>query len=363
MPAVIGASSVLCAGGRGTEQLWATVRSGIACIKNSYVMDRHFDPIQMGLVPEDALAPLPEELESEPLPSSARRMLRLAGPTLAAVVEAAGAGAQFGQTPPGPDTGPGPVTVYLGLPQLNAADAPWLDKFLQYLGTCAAVPTDADSSQIFPAGRAAALLALEAAVIHLSQNPTATVVVGGVDTFLDLRRIAALDSEARILGPRVMDGFIPGEGAAFFVLKDASAIQAGSAAGTVHVKGVATVADEGHRYGSAPALGEGVSNALEKLRGALHGGEQPVASTFAAFNGENFEAKLWGVARLRHSDFFAPTMVIQHPADSIGDTGAASGAILTALAAFAMSRGQRESSALVWAASDHETRGCALLSS
>jgi 3-oxoacyl-[acyl-carrier-protein] synthase-1 len=361
MPAVIGASSVLCAGGRGTEQLWATVRAGISCIKNSYVMDRHFDPIQMGLVPEDALAPLPDELESEPLPASARRMLRLAGTTLAAVVATTGTDA--GQTPsPGP--GPSPITVYLGFPQLSSRDAPWLDKFLNHLGTCAAVQINMGDSQIFPAGRAAALLALEAAVMHLSQNPSATIIVGGVDTFLDLRRIAILDGEARILGPRVMDGFIPGEGAAFFVLQEASASPASNASGTpVHVKGVATVADDGHRYGSAPALGEGVSNAIEQLRGALQGGEQPVASTFAAFNGENFEAKLWGVARLRHSDFFTPAMVIQHPADSIGDTGAASGAILTALAAFAVSKGQRESSALVWAASDHETRGCALLSS
>jgi 3-oxoacyl-[acyl-carrier-protein] synthase-1 len=353
MPAVIGASSVLCAGGRGTEQLWATVRAGIACIKNSFVMDRHFDPIQMGLVPEDALAPLPEELESEPLPSSARRMLRLAGPTLAAVVETAAAGS---------DSGPAPVTVYLGLPQVNSSDAPWLANFLKYLGTCSAAPIDTDSSRIFPVGRAAALVALEAAVMHLSQDPTATLVVGGVDTFLDLRRIAVLDGESRILGPQVMDGFIPGEGAAFFVLRDASASHANPSAIPVHVRGVATVADDGHRYGLAPALGEGLANAIEQLRGTPQVGGPPVASTFAAFNGENFDAKLWGVARLRHSDFFAPTMVMQHPADSIGDTGAAAGAILTALAAFAVSKGQRESSALVWAASDHESRGCALLS-
>ncbi len=42
--------------------------------------------------------------------------------------------------------------------------------------------------------------------------------------------------------------------------------------------------------------------------------------------------------------------------------GAKPTAILTALAAYAVSKGHRESSALVWAASDHEVRGCALLS-
>jgi 3-oxoacyl-[acyl-carrier-protein] synthase-1 len=347
MPAVIAASNVLCAGGRGTEQAWATVRAGIACIGNSHVMDRNFDPIQMGLVPEDELAPLPPELESVALPSNAQRMLRLAGPTLAAVAKAAG---------------PAPLTVYLGLPQKEPSEAPWLAQFLQHLAKAAGTPIDTASSHVFPKGRAAALVALEAALLHLAQNPAAAVVVGGVDSLFDLRRIAAHDNEGRILGPRVMDGFIPGEGAAFLVLKDASVGREGQAELPVKIQGAATLADPGHRYGSAPALGEGLANAMDQLRSAQPSDPGQVGSTFAGFNGENFEAKLWGVARLRHSDFFQPNMAMLHPADSFGDTGAAAGAILTALAAFALAKEQRDGPVLVWAASDHESRGCALLS-
>jgi 3-oxoacyl-[acyl-carrier-protein] synthase-1 len=274
-------------------------------------------------------------------------MLQLAGPTLAAVAGAAG---------------PGPLSVYLGLPQVDPATTPWLARFVQHLGAAADVPVDAANSRIFPMGRAAALLGLEAALARLAQDPNAIIVVGGVDTFLDLRRIAVLDGEGRILGSRIMDGFIPGEGAAFFVLKDSSAAHEITPARPVLIQGAATVADAGHRYGTAPALGEGLANAIDKLRDTLADGLPPVASTFAGFNGENFEAKLWGVARLRHSDFFSPNMVMLHPADCIGDTGAAAGAILTALAAIALTKDQRESPALVWAASDHESRGCALLS-
>ena len=88
----------------------------------------------------------------------------------------------------------------------------------------------------------------------------------------------------------------------------------------------------------------------------------PVATTFAGFNGESFDAKLWGVARLRHTDFFTPGMVMDHPADKFGDAGAAMGAILTALAAQALATGTRSGPALVWAASDREPRACAVLS-
>jgi 3-oxoacyl-[acyl-carrier-protein] synthase-1 len=88
----------------------------------------------------------------------------------------------------------------------------------------------------------------------------------------------------------------------------------------------------------------------------------PIATTFAGFNGENFDAKLWGVARLRHSDLFSAGALIEHPADKYGDAGAATGAILVALAAQALSTGTRPGPALVWAASDRELRGCAVVS-
>jgi 3-oxoacyl-[acyl-carrier-protein] synthase I len=346
MPAIIGHSAVLCAGGRGAEQLWATVRAGIACIKNSCIFDQHSDPIQMGLVPEDALAPLPPELDAMGLPSSARRMLQLASPPLMAVADAAG---------------PPPLKVCLGFPQLSADEAPWLENFLQYLSMVAGTPIDIGESYIFPMGRASTFLALEAALKIIASDPGAKVIVGGVDTFVDVRRAAELDAQSRILGPRVMDGFIPGEGAAFFLLQDAATESTLPNAKTVILQSVATVADEGHRYGTSPALGEGLSDAIERLRAGLSGDACPIACTFAGFNGENFEAKLWGVARLRHRDFFQPDMVMRHPADSIGDTGAAAGAILMALGACALARGQ-EGPALVWAASDRESRGCAMLS-
>jgi 3-oxoacyl-[acyl-carrier-protein] synthase-1 len=120
--------------------------------------------------------------------------------------------------------------------------------------------------------------------------------------------------------------------------------------------------DPGHRYGDAPAKGEGLAEALAQLRQRLQPPPAPVQTTFAGFNGENFEAKLWGVARLRHNDFFTPSMLIEHPADKFGDTGAAMGAILVALAAEALRGGTRPGPALVWAASDREPRACAVLS-
>jgi 3-oxoacyl-[acyl-carrier-protein] synthase-1 len=210
-------------------------------------------------------------------------------------------------------------------------------------------------------GRAAALMAIEAGIKALEQGLAQTVIVGGVDSFLDLKLLAELDAEGRILGPRVKDGFIPGEGAAFLVLKPQAQAAAG-AGPPILALAAASMPDPGHRYGTQPAKGEGLAKTIELLRACLASPPPPVNMTFAGFNGENFDAKLWGVARLRHTDFFTPTMSMQHPASSIGDTGAASGAIMSSLAATALARGDRTGPALVWAASDRESRACALIS-
>jgi 3-oxoacyl-[acyl-carrier-protein] synthase-1 len=337
MSALIASSNVLCAIGRGTEQAWASARTGIARFTNSHVMDRHFNPITMGLVPEDALlVELPSEIEQLPLPSRARRMLRLAAPVLQ--------GLELDAT--------NPVPLFLGLPRPSEMEAPLFPHFPKYLQTLSGLELDPAKSLIFPEGRAAALLALDAALKSLAANPRQPILVGGVDTFLDLRLLAQLDSEGRISSPRVMDGFIPGEGAAFLLLKADGA--------GVKVEAVAHTRDPGHRYGTARAKGEGLANAIDQLRAQLRP-LPPVGVTFAGFNGENFDAKLWGVAHLRQRDFFSPAMAMEHPADKYGDAGAATGALLTALATAAIRDGSRNGPAFIWAASDHEPRACAVL--
>ena len=347
MSASICASSVLCPVGRGYEQAWASVRAGLGRIGSSNVMDRHFDPVRMGLVPEDALEELAPEIDSLPLPGRARRMLRVGAPALRALA---------------PDPDGKPIRLYLGLPNLSPAEAPWIKGFALQLARLAGTSLDAANSRVVPAGRAAALKALELALDTLQREPQARIVVGGVDSFLDLRLLGELEDDRRLLGQRVTDGFIPGEGAGFLALSaDGPPPPAAEGGRGVVVQAAASVLDPGHRGGSDPARGEGLAQSIELLRSRAQA-SAPVATTFAGLNGESFDAKLWGIARVRHSDFFAPNMTLEHPADCMGDAGAAAGAILIGLAAHALSKGDREGPALVWAASDHEPRACALLS-
>jgi 3-oxoacyl-[acyl-carrier-protein] synthase-1 len=340
--AIIAATGVVCAAGFGAEQVWASTRSRLSCIRLSSVADSNMNSIPMGLVPDEALDSEDTTLDLLELPARARRMLCLAAPVLRELA---------------PSLGETAVTLYLGLPELDPASSPWIEGFAAELCSRAGLKFDAAASRTFPLGRAAALVAIESALAELHQDESRAILVGGVDTFMDLRLLGSLGAEGRVLGAEVMDGFIPGEGAGFVLLQS----PAQPAADALFIHAAASCTDSGHRYGTEPGRGEGLAKAMETLRALPTFPAQRIRATLTGLNGENLEAKLWGVASLRHADLFDPGMTLEHPASCFGDTGAACGAILVVIAAAALARGHRDGPVLVWAASDREQRGCTII--
>jgi 3-oxoacyl-[acyl-carrier-protein] synthase-1 len=345
-PASVLSAGAVCALGGGVAQIEAAARAGLSAISASSIYDRWFEPIKMALVPEDALEPLVPEVDALPLTSRQRRMLRLATPALHQAVTGIAALER--------------VPLFLGLPEAHLTRPPPVDAtFMRHLQQQTGLTFEPKLSRPFMKGRAAGLLALEAGLSCLSERRAELVVVGGVDTFLDLALLAELDAEARLLGERVMDGFVPGEGAAFVVLGSTAQRQRGAKSPVV--RGAGCAVDPGNRYGDQPAKGEGLSEAIEKLLETLAAPPSPIHTTYAGLNGESFGAKEWGVARLRHNDLFDPASGIEHPADCYGDTGAAAGVLLLALAQRALADGRNPGSMLIWASSDRGDCGCTYL--
>jgi 3-oxoacyl-[acyl-carrier-protein] synthase-1 len=246
--------------------------------------------------------------------------------------------------------------LFLALPEKRAGvrDERGLPTFLELLGLQTNVPFDLQRSKAFELGRAGGFFALQAALAALDAGAP-QVLVGGVDSFLDLSLLAALDAERRLLGDDVRDGFVPGEGAAFLCLARKRPRQTSSV-----VRAVGTGHDPGHRYSDQPARGEGLSAALDAAQWRSSG-LPPVRTCFAGLNGESFGAKGWGVAHMRHHALFAPELLFEHPADLYGDVGAATAALLLALADETLRNDQRPGPALIWAASDHGPCGAAYL--
>lgn len=342
------AIGMITAVGIGAKQTAASVRAGIARQAESSIYNKQFQPMKMALVPEDALPPLESTLETvQGMTSRQIRMLRLAGSALQEVLADV------------PD--PQRVPVLLGTPEAwPGRPDPSGERFLQHLAVQSKVAFDLSRSKMFPVGRAAGLLALQEALQRLKTGQVEQIVVGGVDSYLDLYLLGTVDMEGRVLAEGVMDGFVPGEGAGFLLLRSNTKSASGKMP-LAMVLGVATGVEKGHRYSEEIYRGDGLAGTLQQLFRSVHQKQEKVRTVYAGFNGENFWAKEWGVAYMRSQEQFETDFRVEHPADCFGDPGAALGPITIGLAAIGMQKGYRKGPTLVWCSSDREPRAAALV--
>jgi len=332
-PVEIIAMGVLTPVGANAKMTAASVQAGISAYQALNICNKQFDPMTMALVPDDALPPLEKALAKERLSSRQQRMLRLATPALQQVTENIDA--------------PLPL-MFCGPEKLPGRRSVVSDKFLQHLTVQANVPIDLQNSYVFPDGRAAGLYALEAAMQMLEQGEHQRVLVGGVDSYLDLKLLSSLDRDDRILAEGIMDGFAPGEGAGFFLL------QAAGANSNIKVYPPGIADEPGHRYSQQPYLGEGLAGAVTEALSCAT--DKQVNTVFTSFNGEHFGAREWSVAALRNQQNISGEAAVIHPADSYGDLGAATVPVLMALASIGMMQGYYAAPALLWASSEIQQR-------
>lgn len=255
---------------------------------------------------------------------------------------------------------PIPPPLLLALREEDGIDQIEGPAFIRDLATQARVELDLRNSRLYRQGGAAGLFALRDAMALLASDRVPCVLVGGVDTMTDPGQLRELDREGRLLG-RSIDGFIPGEGAAFLLLTSPSTRRRLRLEPFASVVGVGLGSETGHRYSSEPYRGDGLDAAFKDLFASLPTTIGKVETVYAGFNGESLPSKEWGVAYLRSNRRFAENPRIEHPADCLGDAGAALGPIMLGLAAIGIRRAYRKPPLLVWSTSDREPRGAAML--
>ncbi|MCP3168086.1 beta-ketoacyl synthase N-terminal-like domain-containing protein [Myxococcus qinghaiensis] len=324
----------------------AAARAGISRVKLSSIQDSRLQPLRAAFLEDEYLPPLTKGLrfDERPLTSRYRRMLRLA---TRALQEAC----PDGDAPP----------LFLALPETPNPEGPIGASFLEHLSVQSGVKFDLSQSRVFPLGRAGGLVAMESACQALREGRFRTVLVGGVDTYLDLGLLGALEMEGRLLVEGALEGFIPGEGAAFLCLGTSREARRRKCAPLARLLALGQDKEPGHLYSQEPYRGEGLARALGRLFAASQAHRPRVRSVYASFNGENFWAKEWGVAHLRHSQHFEDHLHLEHPIECMGDLGAALGPMMSGLAALGLDKGYRAGPILVWASSDRESRAAVLL--
>lgn len=209
-----------------------------------------------------------------------------------------------------------------------------------------------DASKMDLTGGAGAIASIASALALIEKNIADFVLVGGVDSPRERAFLDLLQAQRRLRVGDAVDGYTPGEGAAFLLLtKPHTPPRLPSFA---RVSAPAVAMEKGHRLASGPRGADGLA---EAVRGALTGRDGPVRSVLAGLTGESFLAREWAIANMRNADHVTPNAPLWHPADCFGGLGAASGASLMAMAAVSLSQGYMNGPALVWTASEGAMRG------
>jgi len=336
-PVEVVAMDMITAIGGNAVQTAAAVRAGINGYQASSVYNKQFNPMTLALVPDEALPPLDDEVAKLPgLRSRQKRMLQLATHPLQHLLEMY------------PSQSPVPLML-AGPEKLPGRHSVVSDQFLAQLKQQTGAPIDLKNSYLFPYGRAAGFHAIEAAIQLIEQGVSQAVIVGAVDSYLDLFLLNTLDNEDRVLADGVMNGFAPGEGAAFMV------VQAATNESKIKLYPPGIAEEVGHRYSSEVYKGDGLAEAVTEALSPLAG--KQVKTVLAGFNGEHFNTKEWGVSSIRNSQGLASELGMIHPADSLGDAGAALGLILVQLGIMGLEKGYYKGPVMAWSSSEFSPRG------
>ncbi len=219
-------------------------------------------------------------------------------------------------------------------------------------------------TQVFNKGHASVFYALEIAINDIVAGKYKYAIIGAIDTYLDEITLEWLQDVKRLkTNDNAKKGFIPGECAAFIVLGKESDLIKQNLTPLARLQGLATAMEPNSIYHDTPCQGEGLSTSIQSTIANLNGGEIHTGMVVCDLNGERYRSLEWGLALPRAMNNAHPNMNVVHPADCIGDLGAASGVVNICYAAVAIRKHYTTfTNALVWGSSDDGERGSVYVS-
>jgi 3-oxoacyl-[acyl-carrier-protein] synthase-1 len=183
-------------------------------------------------------------------------------------------------------------------------------------------------------GSTAAFRALERARDIVAEGVVEACFIAGVDTLVDSRALRWLDLSSRLKTVTQSDGVIPGEAACVMLVTTSDATRS-----QLRLRGLgfghetATVSNE------QPFLGGGmttaVKSALAEAGLAMHEMDLRVSD----LTGESYAFEELALAEMRTMRQVPVSLPLWHPADKIGDCGAAAGLVQIAWVEQALLRG------------------------
>lgn len=226
-----------------------------------------------------------------------------------------------------------PLPLLLSVPERERPDnEERIDsKLIEALGLAGGALIDPQSSQLFRRGHAGFAYAIEAAAERL-QSGAGQVIVGGLDSYYHPEVLSWLDGQRRLHSYTIERGVIPSEGAAFLLLsaEDEPARRDEGTFAICTVDAVET-GQEQTVLSEEPNLAATMTGMVRRLGAELPDG--PIEWVLSDWNGERRRVREWEMVEYRSKDFLTDSFVHDHLVEELGEVGAASGALLLAIAA------------------------------
>lgn len=209
-------------------------------------------------------------------------------------------------------------------------------------------------------GRAAGLSLFSRALDDLREHRIEGALIGGVDSLIRRPIAERLDDARRIRCKTAPEGFNPGEAAAFVYIESPNQARRRHCDALAKVKAAAVAEEPSAARDDEPNRGTGLAHALRAVR--QEAGLTALPLCVCDLNGERPRALEWMLAATRALGDLHGELEVWHPADCIGDAGAAAGIVDLVWAATALHQGYApRDQALVWGASDGGLRAAAVL--
>jgi 3-oxoacyl-[acyl-carrier-protein] synthase I len=174
-------------------------------------------------------------------------------------------------------------------------------------------------SSIVAQGRVGGAVAVLRAQKLIQERQHAQVMLCGVDSYLIGPTLSAYDERNRLLTPANSDGFIPGEGAAAVLIG-----RVGTADGVVlSCDGLGFSREKATIESDQPLRSDGMVEAMRAALAEAGIGLEQIDHRISDLSGEQYRFKEVALATTRLLRQHKANFGIWHPADSIGEIGAA----------------------------------------
>lgn len=212
-------------------------------------------------------------------------------------------------------------------------------------------------SRTVPMGRVGAAVGIREASRLVNERAAERVIVAGVDTYLVAETLRALDERHRLLTPANSDGLIPGEAGAALLLGP------GDAGPGLAVRSLGLGVERATIESGEPLRADGLTAAFRQALADAGLAMAQIGYRIGAMSGEQYWFKELDLATSRLLRGRHEFMDLWHPADGVGETGAASLPCCLAVAWAAARKGYAAGDpALVCAGNDDGRRAALILS-